>query len=276
MDTLRELGTFLGLPDGDPEDLAGGASPPYVGQRIRMRQLGALLGPASEETVRTSLRAMIRRVSSLSVPVGLQVELLSPSAGLEPFSPVVRIQASSALILSTRIHVYKPASLVELWRSENYGDAGGDRSTELPAGTFDLAVRRVGVEPTGLRKLVGKTFRVNVTAASQPPVEPTPVDPPPPAPQLFIEVEPMANGGFKVKGSGFLPRSTVYLAVGDELLATADLYLTDTSDKDGRLVGLETGNICRPGQKRFFVANDGRVHAGRQVTSNTVEKTCPF
>lgn len=76
-------------------------------------------------------------------------------------------------------------------------------------------------------------------------------------------------------GSGFQPGRRVYLLVGDGTI-TNPLVFTDTAEPDGTLRGLRTGNICGPGLRRVFVANDGRVEAGQQVTSNTVEKTCPL
>src|SRR5678815_1306669 len=96
-----------------------------------------------------------------------------------------------------------------------------------------------------------------------------------PIPAPVIAVQSKGDGSFVVTGSSFLGNSAVHIRVADGALGN-NVFFTDTSNPDGKLLGFPTGKICQRSGELFFSANDGRVSGGTAVTSNIVTTTCPF
>lgn len=96
-----------------------------------------------------------------------------------------------------------------------------------------------------------------------------------PTPAPFLAVQSKGDGSFVVSGSSFLGNSTIHIRVADGALGN-NVFFTDTSNPEGKLLGFPTGKICQRAGQLFFSANDGRVSDGAAVTSNTVTTTCPF
>jgi len=94
-------------------------------------------------------------------------------------------------------------------------------------------------------------------------------------PAPFIAVQSKGDGSFVVTGTSFLGNSTVHIRVADGALGN-NVFFTDTSNPEGKLLGFPTGKICQRSGQLFFSANDGRVSDGTAITSNTVTTTCPF
>lgn len=94
-------------------------------------------------------------------------------------------------------------------------------------------------------------------------------------PPPFIAVQSKGDGSFVVTGSNFLGNSAVHIRVAEGALSN-NVFFTETSSPEGKLLGFSTGRICQRSGELFFSANDGRVSEGTAVTSNTVVTTCPF
>ena len=96
-----------------------------------------------------------------------------------------------------------------------------------------------------------------------------------PTPAPSIAVQSKGDGSFVVTGSSFLANSAVHIRVADGALGN-NVFFSDTSNPEGKLLGFPTGKICQRSGQLFFSANDGRVSDGTAVTSNIVTTTCPF
>ncbi len=186
MNTLRELGEFVGIPQDSGEY---GAPIPPIGLRL----VSKLLAPVSTAEQRASMRAMISLIPTLP-PVGLEAQLLSPGSGKEPYVVDIRVSSTTALVISTR--VCPILSGQEFPGSQNYGSKEGSYSTTLAPGQWDLLVKRAGISAAGYTKL-SKSFRVTVVRD-----EPLP---PQSRPHIKVDHEGPANATrFVVTGSGFL------------------------------------------------------------------------
>jgi len=208
MNTLRQLGEFVGIPQDSGEF---GAPIPPIGLRLVSR----LLAPVSTPQQRASMRAMIALLRTLP-PVSLEAQLLNPG-GREPYAPVIRVSSSPGLVISTRIHFIESGR--EFPPSENFGAAGGDFSpTHLGPGQWEVVVWRAGISSTGYTRL-SKSFRTNVTGGGPPP-------PPQAQPTIFVDFSgTLTEATFTVTGSGFLsnlpgtPTSGVAIRVVDANVA---------------------------------------------------------
>jgi hypothetical protein len=97
-----------------------------------------------------------------------------------------------------------------------------------------------------------------------------------PAERPQISVQSNGDGSFRVSGSGFLPNTTVFIRVVDDVLNQLTFYQGSTAD--GRLE-FPTGRICVFPGRLYFSANDGRpdpTDLTGVLWSNTVTTTCPF
>ncbi len=190
MHSLREIGTFVGIPEDSPE--FGSFS------NIGLRLSGDLLAPVSSLGQNRSLRGLSGLIDMLG-PITLDASLLN-AGGVEPFEAVIRVGSSPGLVISTHI-LYSMGGRLYFY-SPNYGAAGGDFSpTQLGPGTWDIVVRRSGITNAGYQRFE-KSFRAFVSRAPSPP--------PPPAPLVrpHIDVKqsgPLNAAMYAVTGSGFLP-----------------------------------------------------------------------
>lgn len=257
MNTLREIGEFIGIPQGSLE-VAG-----FGGPRTTSLKMASLLVTKSQ---RSSMQAIVQALKNLT-PITLEAQIVGSRSGEEPFEPVIRLNACGGIPWRTFI-IFNATS-----GSNDFGGAGGDFTpTQLGPGIFQFVVERSGISNTGFVALSKALDTITVSA--RPVVTPPVVTPPVVKP--FISVKSNGDGSFLVSGSGFVPKdATVNILVGDGTLNQNPLNFV-VSATDGAFKDLPTGKICqRPGQL-FFEASDGRIDHGSQVFSNTVTISCPF
>jgi hypothetical protein len=160
MRTLRTIGEFVGIPLDSPEI----GSHSDVGLRLAddlLARDGS--GP------RRSLRAIGKALEALT-PFDLQATLLT-ERGVEPFEPVIRVSATSGLVIST--YIYFSQNDEVLYQSPNYGAASGDfRPTQLSPGQWQIVVRRSGIGNSGYMKLE-RSFTARISRIAPPPAAPT-------------------------------------------------------------------------------------------------------
>ena len=275
MRTLREIGEFVGIPQDSPEHGAQSA--------IGLRLVGSLLarGPIGTAEQRNSMQGIDGLLRTLS-PISLQVELLTPG-GVEPYELMVRLAPSSGLVISTYVS-YQQSGQV-LYRSQNFGNAGGDfRLRQLAAGQYDVIVQRAGIASDGYRKLQ-QPFSVTVTRESS---EPPPPPPPSPKPHIDVAQSGPANAvKFVVTGDRFLPDQPdgaqgITVRGVDGVNPQNWVMVFTRSGKDGSIAltlgPLDTGTLSRNALGQAIVnfsAADKRkdpdsVPANEPLWSNTV------
>jgi hypothetical protein len=247
MNTLREIGTFVGL--------APVVSMRGVGDRV----------PLLSSSERTSMSAMMLGLQNLP-SISLEVEIVGESSGEVPFAPEFHVHPSNGVIIDTRMIFLQNGRFVAT-DLPPIGEFAAPLTLGAP-GVYEVQVLRTGIPNTGITVLK-KVLEVRATAQPAPPR-------PRPAPPV-IAVQSKGDGGFVVSGSGFLPNATVHIRVVDGPFGS-EVFFTDTTNAEGKLLGFSTGKICqRPGQL-FFSANDGRSdpsdHTGA-LFSNTVTTSCP-
>jgi precorrin-3B methylase len=180
MNTLQEIGTFVGI--------AQGAS---------MRDAGDLVPPLSG-TERTSMRAMIGALQRLP-PVSLDAEIVGPASGKEPFVPVIRVHPSGGVILST--HISRAGA-----GTQAVAESGDFGLFSLPAGVYFILVTRIGIPNTGIIVLE-KSLRVESERAASggPPPSPGGGSPPPPTSMnnTFVTVSNNFNTTVSVSTNSF-------------------------------------------------------------------------
>jgi hypothetical protein len=263
MNTLREIGNFVGIPQGSLEVARWG------GPRIVTLRKVSLLVTKRERPA--SMRAIIQALQNLT-PITLETQIVGSRSGEEPFEPVIRLNASGGIPWDTFIHYFQDGRA--MGGSEDLGSSGGDFSpTQLGPGKWQFVVKRSGISNTGFVSLSKTLDTITVSARPTPP-QPDHVLPPVVKP--VISVRSNGDGSFKVSGLGFVPKNaTVNILVGDGTLNQNPLNFV-VSATDGAFEDFPTGKICqRPGQI-FFQASDGRIDHGSQVFSNTVTISCPF
>jgi hypothetical protein len=260
MNTLRELGNFVGIPQGSLEVARFG------GPRITSLSMVNLL--VTRRAKPASMRAIIQMLQNLT-PITLEAQIVGSRSGEEPFKPVIHLNASGGITWHTNIQ-FNATSV-----SDDLSNAGGDFTpTQLGPGSYQFVVKRSGISNTGFVSLSKTLDTITVSARPQPP----PPDPhPPPLVKPFIAVQSKGDGSFVVSGSNFLPNTSVFILVGDGTFRNP-LVFTDTSNPEGKLVGFPTGKICQGPGQLFFEANDGRLNPSDRSTlmSNTVTTSCPF
>ncbi len=196
----------------------------------------------------------------------MEVEPVGNRYGDAPFVPVFRVHPSGGVILETRFTILPNGQQPEESTPVgNFGDFGPFRL--VYPGIYAMSITRTGIPSTGITVLE-KKFQVEAVQPVQ--------KPPPPIPPS-ITVQSKGDGSFVVNGSGFLPKATVHILVGDGTFREP-LAFADTSDSAGNFVGFPTGKICQGHGDLFFSANDGRLDPSNSstLTSNTVRISCPF
>ncbi len=266
MNTLKELGEFVGIPQG-AMDLA----------RYN-KSLTISLGNVSLLTSRRDRPASLRTIADTlkSLPlITLEASLIGPRVGPEPLNFQVRVNVCEGIVWNTTVYLHPgksalPYSSREIEQSESEVRLGLGGS-----GPWQIIVERNGISTTGL-----VTFKrdLDSVVVQGKPTEPEPiVEPPPPQPPT-ISVESSGDGSFKVSGSGFIPlNSTVSIVIGILGIVQNPLVLKVTASNGG-FQNFPTGNICsnHKGVTLYFWASDGRVYKGQQVKSNQVQLSCPY
>jgi hypothetical protein len=263
VNTLKQLGDFVGIPQGSLEVFRYGGA-----QILGLRNVSLLVTGNQRQA---SMRALISDLQNLT-PITLQAQLVGSLSGQEPFQPVLRLNATGGLRTSTFV-LSTQDSLDHIYSSDDFGSAGGDfQLSQLGPGSWHFTAKRYGFSDTGFTSLSQTLDTINVSA----PQPPMPPNGPPPTPP-FISVHSNGDGSFVVSGSKFLPNSPVYILVGDGTFRNP-LTFVSTSSAQSELAGFPTGKICQAQGELYFEANDGRIDPTNHsvLMSNTVEISCPY
>jgi hypothetical protein len=260
MNTLREIGEFVGIPRGSLDVIFGG--PPVI----------SLVNVSNLVTIgkkKLPMRAVIQALQNLT-PITLEGEIVGSRSGEEPFEVTVRLNASGGITWFTAISISSGGKVVGAFAPSN--SVGESVSThQFGPGEFQLVASRAGISNNGF---VSLSVPLGTISVSAPPPPPPP--PPPPVARPTISVQSNGDGSFKVSGSGFVPKDArVSILVGDGTLNQEPINFTVTAT-DGAFKDFPTGKICKRSGTIFFEASDGRVDKGAQVFSNTVSISCPF
>lgn len=255
MNTLREIGEFIGVPQGSLE-VAG-----FGGPRTTSLKMASILGTKSESS---SMQAIIQALQNLT-PITLEAQIIGSRSGEEPFQPVIRLNACGGIPLRTFI-LFNAAS-----GSNDLGGAGGDFTpTQLGPGTFQFVVKRSGISNTGFISLSKTLDPITVTPHPKlPPKEPT----------ISATTEGAgANTVLVVTGSGFLPilpNRIVTVRVVDDAL-NPERNFQQSSTPSGELK-MRINLPCNSGLPFHVSATDSRPGPGilGVVFSNTVTLRCP-
>jgi hypothetical protein len=280
MDTLVELGEFVGLGDATPARPDGGET---NRNPITMRAAANNLATVLSGSDRNSLRAMMQALPNLT-PVSLEAERVSGISEETAFAPIIRVHPSGGEILWTSLCAFRAerpktggdfqpieGAIAEKTLDNVELDSVGllTLSDEI---VYIFKVTRAGIPSTGITVLE-KDF---LFRADPKPLPPQP--PPPPLVHPLISVISSGGGTFTVNGSGFLPSATVHIRVVDPVHQN-DQNFNTISDASGKVMGFKTHNICVHCGTIFFSANDDRKdpddHPLGILFSNTVPMTCP-
>lgn len=252
MNTLREIGAFIGM------------SP---GTRLRSAS-DIVIGPG----VQISMREVIRLLQTLP-PLRSLEATAENTVGEVPFRVILHVHPSTGgAVLETQAGLFRNGQLVGSGSKDTGGPARDLVFEVVDPGSYVLEVTRTGVTSTGFTTL-RKTFNVQGRAKpAPPPPRPEPIVPP------FISVKSSGDGSFTVSGSKFLPNATVTIRVVDAVQPLSpNLFFTVSATPEGEIKDFPTGKICQvPGGRIAFSAQDGRIDAGQAVTSNFIQQTCPF
>lgn len=269
MNTLRQAGNFVGIPDGAMEVARFGGS-----RDVTLGHISSLIDVQHPENRPRSLGAVIRALQNLPA-LTLDAELLSETTGEEPYQLEIRLNPSAAIIWHTTVVAFLDG---RPFPSRELGAAGGDvRPTQLGPGAWDITVERSGIGSDGMTVLTKAIGHIVVRAkqVAKPP-------PPPPVPPV-INVRSKGDGSFVVTGEQFVGGAVVAIRVvrsDHPLDAGASVVLTSTASASGELAEFPTGNLCAqlpPGDRLSFSANDGRLdQSNHDLTSNTVTISCPL
>lgn len=207
MNTLKELGNFVGIPQGALEVAR------YGGPRITSLGKVSLLVTGKERPA--SIRTIIQTLQNLTT-ITLEAEIVGSRSGEEPFEPVIRVNASGGTTWHTTIVFYLNGNAIS---SSDLNNSGGDFTpTQLGPGSWQPVVTRSGISNTGFVSLSKTLGTITVSAHQQPTPQPTPT--PLPAKPPSITVQSNGDGSFVVCGSNFLPSATVHIRVVDAALTT--------------------------------------------------------
>jgi len=143
MNTLREIGDFVGIPQGSLEVAR------YSGSRtITLGQVSLLV---TKESRRASMRAIIQVLQNLT-PITLEAQIVGSRSGEEPFNPVIRLNASGGITWFTSIDYSLGGKVVA--SHDILSTSGGDFTpTQLGPGDWQLVVSRSGISITGFVSL---------------------------------------------------------------------------------------------------------------------------
>lgn len=264
MNSLREIGVFVGIPQGSAQIAR------WSGDRTTGLKLVSLL-VRKKDIGSESLRAVIQALQNLT-PITLEAEIIDLGDEFDEghAMPVMRLNASGGIHWWTVIDYYVGGTAYLPTDLGKSGDGGDFRLTQLGPNNWQIVVSRSGISNTGFVSL-SKTFTVIV------PPKPKPRPEPPPqilSPNPSISVQSNGDGSFKVSGSGFVPKNaTVNILVGDGTFRNPLVFSVSASD--GAFRDFPTGKICQAAGNLFFSASDGRLDQGSQIFSNTVTLSCP-
>lgn len=258
MNTLKEMGDFVGIPQGSLEVAR------YGGPRITSLGKVSLLVTKRERPA--SMRAISQTLQNLT-PITLEAKIVGSQSGEEPFEPKIRMNASGGITWHTTVEYHGNGNVTSI----DVNNSGGDFTpTQLGRGSYQVVVIRSGISNTGFVSLSKTIGIVTVSAPPQPPKPPLPLEKP------IIDVQSNGDGSFVVNGSKFSPDTKVNIRVVDA--AGTNIWLTHKSNEKGEIKDYPTGRICQRPGNLYFSANDGRSdpqdYTGT-LWSETFPTSCP-
>ncbi len=269
MNTLKEIGNFVGIPQGSLKHLDQYEDADQ--NAIRTIQLSLVASAVRWESSSVSMLGIIQVLRNLT-PITLEAKIV-PITMAGNVSVTISWNASGGIIWFTFIEYRHNGGALRDAVFESVGSSAGEITHGLSAGKWEYVVTRAGISNTGFVYLSKTLPTVTVPARPEPTPEPLP-EPTPEKP--FIAVETRGDGSFVVSGSNFSPNARVYIHVVDANLKRVVFH--DTSNPEGKLEGFQTGRICTQPGTLVFSANDGRRNRA-DVTgtlwSNSVTTSCP-
>src|SRR5215472_494803 len=256
MNTLREIGEFVGIPQGSLEAALFGGPPV-----ISLRNVNTLVTIGKRKL---SMRAVIQALQNLT-PITLEAEIVGDRSGEEPFEVAVRLNASGGITWFTAISISSGGKVIGAFADVSTS-GGGVAHAQLGRGEFQLVATRAGISNSGFVSLRVPLGTISVA----PPPAPPPLPPPSPIPPT-IAVETNPDGGFVVSGSGFSHAKPIAIRAQDQVNPQNQRNFVATASPTGALVDFQTGVICVvPGGQITFSAQDGTLDPSnnRPVISN--------
>lgn len=275
MKTLKELGDFVGIPQGSGDMRFRSI---VNNRKITLRAIDGVVHGFYSRSI--SMRAILQILKNLPT-ITLEANMIEPTVGEEPLDLRIRVNISEGMIWRTTVYLYPAGHIHTLGGEPRFASWDLDPSqseyvfNQTSFGQWQIVVDRIGISTTGFVAL-SQTF--DGIYINKKPVAPPPPPPPPPPTPPVISVVSKGDGSFAISGSGFVPpNATVTIFIGVLGIVQNPLELTVTAS-EGSFRDFLTGNICsnHKGVRLYFWASDGRIHKGQQVKSNQVQLSCPF
>ena len=267
MNTLREIGNFVGIPQGSME--------------VARYSQSRVLGLANIRTLLTkygrpsSMRAIIQLLENLT-PLTLEADLIGNHYGEEPFEPIVRLNACGGITFGTYLEYILNGEKALIEDQIDYVKAPHNFNiNQLGPGEWQLIVKRAGISNTGFVSFSKTLPLITVSAHHQNPPPSRPPIPPANPPIISASTEGAGAGTVLiVTGSGFLPNKIVTVRVADDVFHERNFQQTSTISGELKMrISLE----CNSGQPFHVSATDSRNAAGilGVLFSNNVTLSCP-
>lgn len=275
MKSLKELGEFVGIPQGSTDMRFRSI---VNNRKITLRAIDAVVHGAYSRSI--SMRAILQILKNLPT-ITLEANMIGPTAGEEPLDLRIGVNISEGMIWRTTVYFYPAGHIHTLGGEPRFASWDLEPSqseyvfNQTSFGQWQIVVDRIGISKTGFVAL-SQTF--DGIYINKKPVAPPPPPPPSPPTPPVISVASKGDGSFAVSGSGFVPSNatvTVFIGVWGVVQNPVELSVTAN---EGSFHDFPTGNICSnyKGVRLYFWASDGRIYEGQQVKSNQVQLSCPF
>ncbi len=283
MNTLREIGEFVGIPQGSGKVAwLGGlkfSSTNYSFLITRLRVVSLLVTNRERPA---SMRAIIQALKNLT-PITLEAEIVGSQSGEDPFEITIHLKKSGGITWWTYIENRRDGAASGVRYFGGSGDvdynrlsSGGDFTEKLPQGNWQVVVNRSGISNTGFVPLE-KIWPITVYAPPNPKQPPTPHPSPPQSssgPRISVEVafSPIDNSWkCTISGSGFDSEENVKInytsrpTFGDP---ATGFTLTEANSRGE--IEKEMTLFCNGGMKYEFTAEGEK--SGKK--SNTTGASC--
>lgn len=262
MNTLKEIGDFVGIPQGSLEVAR------FSGSRITSLGMVNLLVTGRERPA--TMRTIIQRLQNLT-PITLEAQIVGDRSGEEPFDLIIRVNASGGITWHTSINYHINGNV---HGGSDLNNSGGNFSIQLGAGSWQAVVDRSGISNTGFVSLSKTLDTITVSALPQPP--PPPVNHPPDLPPTISATTEGAGDRtvLVVTGAGFLPNKTVTVRVVDDVFHERNFQQSSTPAGE---LKMRIPLPCNSGHPFHVSATDSRPSPGilGVLFSNNITLPCP-
>ena len=263
MNTLKEMGIFVGIPKGSMEVSRFNGST-TIG-------LGAVSVLVQDSERPSSMRAIIQRLQNL-LQITLEAAIIGDRNGEEPFIPVIRLNASGGITWQTFIEYHLNGKAVS--SSKNFKGSGGDFApTQLGSGGWNFVVRRAGISNTGFVSLSKTLPPITVSERHRSTPLPPPIQPANP-PVISASTEGSGPGStLIVTGSGYIPDKIITVRVADDVLHERNFQRSSTTAGE---LNMRISLPCNSGLPFHVSATDSRPAPGilGVLFSNTITLLC--